>query len=161
MNYLPAAAPMFLFCFKINYKYFCHFPYKQNNNQLKLLKKQENIRIFFLHGVAASLRAIPMSQSSAPPPSVAPGPDFYFDLCEESEVCQFAILRTRPPEEAVLYGGPGAALALPSEEDPARVGRSRSERRKILFFQLISRKKYSLGKQLEINPHSRLCFAER
>ena len=64
-----------------------------------------NFDIFLLHGVAASLRAIPMSQSSAPPPSVAPGPDFYFDLCEESEVCQFAILRTRPPEVAFLYGG--------------------------------------------------------
>ena len=64
-----------------------------------------NFDIFLLHGVAASLRALPMSQSSAPPPSVAPGPDFYFDLYEETEVCQFAILRTRPPEEAVLYGG--------------------------------------------------------
>ena len=80
-----------------------------------------NFDIFLLHGVAASLRAIPMSQSSAPPPSVAPGPDFCFDKYEESEVCQFAILRTRPPEEAVLHGGPGAALALPSPEDPARV----------------------------------------
>ena len=80
-----------------------------------------NFDIFLLHGVAASLRAIPMSQSSAPPPSVAPGPDFCFDNYEESEVCQFAILRTRPPEEAVLYGGPGAALALPSDEAPARV----------------------------------------
>ena len=64
-----------------------------------------NFDIFLLHGVAASLRAIPMSQSSAPPPSVAPGPDFCFDNYEESEVCQFAILRTRPPEEAFLYGG--------------------------------------------------------
>ena len=35
-----------------------------------------------------------------------------------------------------------------------RAGRSRSERRKILFLELLSRKKYSLGKQLEINPHS-------
>jgi hypothetical protein len=42
-----------------------------------------------------------------------------------------------------------------------RAGRSRSEHRKILFLELISRKKYSLGKQLKINPHSRLCFAER
>jgi hypothetical protein len=50
-----------------------------------------NFDIFLLHGVAASLRALPMSQSSVPPPSVAPGPDFYFDLYEETEVCQFAI----------------------------------------------------------------------
>ena len=45
-----------------------------------------NFDIFLLHGVAASLRALPMSQSSVPPPSVAPGPDFYFDLYEETEV---------------------------------------------------------------------------
>ena len=64
-----------------------------------------NFDIFLLHGVAASLRALPMSKSSVPPPSVAPGPDFFLDLYEENEVCQFAILRTRPPEEAVLYGG--------------------------------------------------------
>ena len=80
-----------------------------------------NFDIFLLHGVAASLRALPMSQSSAPPPSVASRPEFFFENYEESEVCQFAILRTRPPEEAVLHGGPGAALALPSPEDPARV----------------------------------------
>ena len=43
--------------------------------------------------------------SSAPPPSVASRPEFFFDNYEESEVCQFAILRTRPPEEAFLYGG--------------------------------------------------------
>jgi len=41
------------------------------------------------------------------------------------------------------------------------------DRRKLLLdeirneYKKISRKKYSLGKQLEINPHSRLCFAER
>ena len=80
-----------------------------------------NFDIFLLHGAAASLRALPMSRSSAPPPSVATGPDFFFDNYEETEVYQFAILRTRPPEEAVLHGGPGAALALPSPEDPARV----------------------------------------
>ena len=80
-----------------------------------------NFDIFLLHGVAASLRALPMSQSSVPPPSVASRPEFFFENYEESEVCQFAILRTRPPEEAVLHGGPGAALALPSDEAPARV----------------------------------------
>ena len=80
-----------------------------------------NFDIFLLHGVEASLRALPMSQSSAPPPSVATGPEFFFDNYEETEVCQFAILRTRPPEEAFRTVGPGAALALPSEEDPARL----------------------------------------
>ena len=54
-----------------------------------------NFDIFLLHGVAASLRALPMSKSSVPPPSVAPGPDFFLDLYEESEVCQFSILRTK------------------------------------------------------------------
>ena len=44
-----------------------------------------NFDIFLLHGVAASLRALPMSQSSVPPPSVAPGPDFFLDLYEENE----------------------------------------------------------------------------
>ena len=73
------------------------------------------VDIFLLHGVAASLRALntlPMSQSSAPPPSVAAGPEFFFENYEENEVCQFAILRTRPPEEAVLYGGAWGRLGV-------------------------------------------------
>ena len=53
-----------------------------------------NFDIFLLHGVAASLRALPMSQSSAPPPSVATGPEFFFDNYEENEVCQFRRLGT-------------------------------------------------------------------
>ena len=45
-----------------------------------------NFDIFYSMGkVAASLRALPMSQSSVPPPSVAPGLDFYFDLYEETD----------------------------------------------------------------------------
>ena len=54
-----------------------------------------NFDIFLLHGAAASLRALPMSQSSAPPPSVAAGPEFFFDNYEENEVCQFASQRPR------------------------------------------------------------------
>jgi len=61
-----------------------------------------------------------MSQSSAPPPSVAPGPDFCFDNYEESEVCQFAILRTRPPEEAVLHGGPGGPPCTSLRRGPSK-----------------------------------------
>ena len=45
-----------------------------------------NFDFFLLHGAAASLCALPVSQSSAPPPSVATGPEFFVDNYEENEV---------------------------------------------------------------------------
>ena len=69
--------------------------------------------IFLLHRVEVSLCALPISQSSVPSSSDATEPYFHSTTTpsnyDENEVCQFAIPRTRLPEEAVLHGGPGVA----------------------------------------------------